>query len=358
MTEAKAIRVGVIGFGNAGRNFHSSVVDAVPGLELATIVQRSGDAAAQAFPNVKISRSVEEMLRDETIRLVVVATPNNSHFSLAAQALEADRDVVIDKPFALSTVDAAKLIEIARRKKRLISAYQNRRWDGDFLTVKKLLDDGKLGRLVSFESHMDRWRPRPNLDVWRDKDLVAGGALYDLGAHLVDQALVLFGAPEAIFADIRIDRDEAILNDAFDLRLYYPRLTVLLRTTCLACSPAQRFVIHGTQGSYMKWGLDTQEDALKRGEKFSQPYWGEEPEVNWGELTADDHGNFVRTPVQTLPGDYRGYYANVRDALLGTAPLTVTANQAWRTIRVLELARESSAKRAAVPCDFSDKPME
>lgn len=356
MTEVKAIRVGVIGFGNAGRNFHSAVVDAVPGMELATIVQRSGDAAAQAFPHVKISRSVEEMLRDETIRLVVVATPNNSHLSLAAQALEADRDVVIDKPFALTTADAAKLIELAHRKKRLISAYQNRRWDGDFLTVKKLLDDGKLGRLVSFESHMDRWRPRPSLGVWRDKDLTAGGALYDLGSHLVDQALVLFGTPEAIFADIRIDRDNAIINDAFDLRLYYPRLTVLLRTTCLACSPAQRFVIYGTQGSYMKFGLDPQEDALKRGEKFSQPHWGEEPEVDWGKLTLDDRGTITHTPVQTLPGDYRGYYANVRDAMLGTAPLAVTANQAWHTIRVLELARESSGKRAAVPCDFSDKP--
>jgi len=357
MTETKAIRAGVIGFGNAGRNFHSAVVDAVPGLELATIVQRSGDAAAQAFPHVKISRSVEEMLRDETIRLVVVATPNVSHFSLAAQALEADRDVVIDKPFALSTADAAKLIELAHRKKRLISPYQNRRWDGDFLTVKKLLDEGKLGRLVSFESHMDRWRPRPNLDVWRDNDRVGGGALYDIGSHLVDQALILFGMPEAIFADVRTDRDNAILNDAFDLRLYYPRLTVLLRTTCLACSPAQRFVIQGTQGSYMKWGLDPQEDALKRGKKFSQPHWGEEPEVDWGKLTLDDRGTITHTPVQTLPGDYRGYYANVRDVLLGKAPLAVTANQAWHTIRVLELARESSEKRAAVPCDFSDKPV-
>lgn len=352
----KVIRAGVIGFGFAGRIFHSAVMDAVPGLELATIVQRSGDTAAEAYPKVRIARSVEEMLRDETIRLVVIATPNRSHFSLAVQALEADRDVVIDKPFALTTAEASSLIEIARRKSRLLSAYQNRRWDGDFLTVKKLMEAGKLGRLVSFESHMDRWRPQPKLDVWRDHDVEGGGALYDLGSHLVDQALMLFGEPEAIFADSRIERDNALLDDAFDLRLYYPGLSVLLRSTCLACIPAPRFLLHGTQGSYRKLGLDPQEDALKRGENFSQPHWGEEPEANWGTLTADENGIVQCTPVPTMAGDYRRYYANVRDALLGTAPLSVTANQAWRTIRVLELARESSGKRTAVPCDFSDEP--
>lgn len=350
------IRVAVIGYGFAGRIFHTAVVDAVPGLKLATIVQRSGDSAAGTYPGVSIARSVEEMLDDETIRLVVVATPNASHFSLAAQALEAGRDVVIDKPFALSTTDATKLIELAHRKKRLLSAYQNRRWDGDFLTVKKLMDEKTLGRLVDFSSHIDRWRPQPKLDTWRDSG-VGGGILLDLGSHLVDQALTLFGAPDAIFADVSTNRDSALLDDTFDLNLYYPRFKVLLSATCLACIPAPRFLLHGTQGSFIKFGVDPQEDALKRGERFSQPHWGEEPEANWGKLSVDDHGSIVGTPIPTLPGDYRGYYANVRDALLGTAPLAVTGNQAWRTIRVLELARESSEKRAAVPCDFSSEPL-
>ena len=350
---SEAVRVGVVGFGFAGKIFHSAVVDAVPGLELASIVQRSGDAAAKAYPKVKIARSLEEMLQDKTIRLVVVATPNESHCSLAIQALEADRDVVIDKPFALSTSDATKLIEVARRKNRLLSVYQNRRWDGDFLTVKKLIKVGTLGRLVSFESRYDRWRPQPNLAVWRESG-VGGGALLDLGSHLVDQALTIFGAPDAILGDVRTERESARLEDAFDLRLFYPHVSVFLRATCLARITAPRFLLHGTQGSYMKFGLDPQEEALKRGERFGGPHWGEEPEAGWGNLTVDDNGVARRIPIPTEPGDYRNYYINVRDALLGTAPLAVTPEQAWRTIRVLELARESSKRRTAVECDFKD----
>src|SRR5271155_6160822 len=194
----KCIRVGLIGFGFAGRIFHSNAIEAVEGLELAAIVQRSGTEAATAFPQVRILPSVEALLEDTSIRLVVVATPNATHLPIARQCLLADRDVVIDKPFALTSTEAAELIELARSRGRLLSVYQNRRWDGDFRTIRKLLDSELLGRLVMFESHYDRFRQLPRLHAWREHGGPGGGVLFDLGSHLGDQALVLFGGPAAV----------------------------------------------------------------------------------------------------------------------------------------------------------------
>ena len=217
----KCIRVGLIGFGFAGRIFHSNVIEAVEGLELAAIVQRSGSEAATAFPHVKIVPSVEALLEDTSIRLVVVATPNATHLPIARECLLADRDVVIDKPFVLNSVEAAELIQLARDRHRLLSVYQNRRWDGDFQTVRKLLDSDQLGRLVKFESHYDRYRLAPRLHAWREDGSPGGGVLFDLGAHLVDQALVLFGVPQSIWASVRAEREGTRSDDAFDLYLHY-----------------------------------------------------------------------------------------------------------------------------------------
>ena len=239
----KCIQVGLIGFGFAGRIFHSNVVQAVEGLELAAIVQRNGSEAATAFPHAKILTSVEDLLKDTSIRLVVVATPNGSHLPLARQCLLADRDVVIDKPFALSSVEAAELIQLARDRGRLLSVYQNRRWDGDFLTVRKLLENDRLGRLVMFESHYDRFRLLPRLHAWREDGGPGGGVLWDLGAHLVDQALVLFGVPASVRASVRLERGGARSDDAFDLCLHYPlshSQAVPSGLTCGCAPPARR----------------------------------------------------------------------------------------------------------------------
>src|SRR6202050_4809879 len=218
----KCIQVGLIGFGFAGRIFQSNVIQAVEGLELAVIVQRSGSEAATAFPHARILTSVEDLLKDSSIRLVVVATPNASHLPIARQCLLADRDVVIDKPFALNSGEAAELIQLARARHRLLSVYQNRRWDGDFQTVRKLLDSDQLGRLVKFESHYDRYRLAPRLHAWREDGSPGGGVLLDLGAHLVDQALVLFGVPQSVWASVRVEREGARSDDAFDIYLHYP----------------------------------------------------------------------------------------------------------------------------------------
>jgi predicted dehydrogenase len=351
------IGVGVVGFGLAGRIFHTAVVEATPGLELKCVVQRSGNDAATAYPQVKQARSVEEMLRDVAIQLVVIATPNYSHFELAQQCLREQRNVVIDKPFTLTSQEAAELIRMARERKLLLTAYQNRRWDGDFQTVRQVMASGELGRLVSFESHFDRFRPEPRRDVWKEDGAPGSGTLFDLGPHLIDQALTLFGKPERIMANVRMERENAVVDDAWDVFLEYEgpqRISVLLRGTLTACAPGPRYWLRGTKGSFTKYGIDPQEDQLKAGMGFDTPGFGEEPETAWGELkVCDGASGSVTRRIPTLRGDYRGYYANVRDVLLGKAELAVKPEEAWRTTRLIELARESSGQGRRLKVEWS-----
>jgi scyllo-inositol 2-dehydrogenase (NADP+) len=343
------IDVGLVGFGFAGRTFHAPVIAAVEGLHLAAILQRHGSEAQQAYPDARLVRSLDELLAIDTIRLVVIATPNTTHFDLAKQCLLAGRDVVIDKPFATTYAEAAELVQIASEQGRLLSVYQNRRWDGDFVTLQRLVADGKLGRVVLFESHFDRFRPHLKANAWRERPEPGSGVLFDLGPHLIDQAMVLFGEPESISADLRIEREGASVDDAFDVVLHYPRMRVLLRAGMLVSTPTPRFVVQGTQGGYVKYGLDPQEDALKRGETPAGEFWGYEAPERWGTLLEAQGDSFATDKLPTAPGDYRQYYQNVRDAILGDAPLAVTAEQGLGVMRALEMAQESSRQRCLVP---------
>lgn len=344
------IGVAVVGFGLAGQVFHAPFVSAVPGLKLEAIVQRKGDQAAKAYPEVRILRSFEDALGDAAVKLIVVATPNETHFELALKALQAGKHVVIDKPFAATSAEAKKLWDLAREKGLVLAPFHNRRWDGDFLTVCKLLDAKAVGRLVTYESHFDRFRPLPRENTWKEAGNDANGLLFDLGPHLVDQALSLFGAPQAITASVRKDRDLTDIEDAFDITLHYPRLLAHCRSSMLACDASPRFLLHGTKGSFKKFGLDPQEPALVGGAKvprMGEGEWLAEPEIEWGTLTVApvpaDPAMLIKTPVKTEFGDYRLYYANVRDAINGAADLIVTPEDGFRVIRLLEMARESSS---------------
>src|SRR5271163_1112156 len=350
------IGVAVIGFGLAGQVFHAPFVSAVPGLRLEAIVQRKGDEAGKAYPSVRILRSVEDALKDPAVQLVVVGTPNETHFALAKQALLAGKHVVIDKPFAATSVEAMELKELSEKQGVVLSPFHNRRWDGDFRTVQRLLAEEAVGRLVTFESHFDRFRPLPRENTWKEGANAANGLLMDLGPHLVDQALALFGAPEGITASVRKDRDKTDIEDAFDITLEYPRLRAHCRSSMLACDAAPRFLLHGTKGSFKKYGLDPQEPALVGGAKvprMGEGVWLAEPEAEWGTLTVApvtaDPGTLTRTKVKTELGDYRLYYSNVRDAINGAAKLAVTSEDAYRTIRLLEMARESSLEEIILP---------
>ncbi len=353
------IQVALIGFGFAGRTFHAPVISKVAGLRLAAILQRHGDDAALAYPEARILRSLPELLALEGLSLVVIATPNDSHFSLAKECLLAGRDVVIDKPFAPTYAQAAEIARLAAARGRVLSVYQNRRWDGDFQTLQRLIAAGDLGRIVRYEAYFDRYRPQPRTGAWRELAGPGTGVLFDLGPHLVDQALALFGAPVAVSADVRMEREGALADDAFDLTLLYSGLRACLRATMLASRPGPHFVVHGTLGSFVKYGLDPQEAALKRGERpGASSVWGREDEAAWGTLTLGNAGdpNNRGIPAQageerripTLAGDYRGYYENVRDAILRKAELAVTPVAALRIMRVLELALQSSRERRVV----------
>jgi scyllo-inositol 2-dehydrogenase (NADP+) len=344
------IEVGLIGYGLAGRAFHAPVIRAVPGVHLAAILQRTGNEAAEKYPDVRVVRSLEELLAIREIRLVVIATPNDTHASLARECLVAGRDVLVDKPFATTPAEAKSLVEFAKSAGRLITVYQNRRYDGDFQAIRKLVADGTLGRIVRFETAYDRYRPQLKPGAWRETTRTGGGILFDIAPHLIDHALVLFGLPEAMTADVRIERENAVADDAFDIMLHYRRgMRAVLRSSILAAAPRPRFVLHGTQGSFVKQTFDPQENNLRHGNIPKDGAWGAEPEKNWGVLTLPEGDKFMQRRIPSASCDYRDYYANLRDALLGKSALAVTPEWALNVMRLLEMARESSDKRCTIP---------
>ena len=344
------VRVGVIGFGLAGQAFHAPVIRGVPGMELACILERHGNKSKERYPEVRVARSLDEMLSDKTIQLCVVATPNDSHFSYAKACLEAGRDVVVDKPFTPTMTEATQLVKLAAERGRLISVYQDRRWDGSFLTVKKLLAQEEVGEVAEYEARFDRFRLDAKAGAWREKaDHPAAGVLWDLGPHLLDGAMVLFGEPESICGSAYFQRPTSTVDDSFDVTMVYPQLRAHLRARIIAYAPGPHLLVHGTKGSFIKYGMDPQEEILRSEHCPDGHDWG----ANWG-LEAKDHwGTLTRvgeTPrkIETERGDYRGFYANVRDAIEKGSPLDVTPEQALRTMRAVLLAHKSSREGRSV----------
>jgi len=350
------IRVGLVGFGNAGRVLHAPLISSVSGLELAAIVERSTNLAAERYPGIATYRTLEDLLEDASLNLIVLATPTGNHFELARRILEAGKNLVVDKPMAVEAVEIAQLMELASARGVLLAPFHNRRWDSDFRTIEKLIHEGSIGRLAYFESNFDRWIPVPRAGAWRDGLAAGSGMLLDLGTHLADQALVLFGKPEAVSAEVLRERGGEGSDDSFTLRLRYGNFRVTLGANCLSALLRPRFHLRGTKGNYWKWGLDPQEAALREIARIGEGPWGEEAAVNWGKLAVDADGSMVTRPIRPVPGDYRLYYAGIRDALLGKAAAPVSALDAWRAARVLELALASSKERREIVCDWSDEP--
>ncbi len=337
---AGPVRVALVGYGFSGATFHAPVIGAVADLELATIVTSRPAKALADWPRVRTVAEMGAVLQDPAIDLVVITSPNAEHHPQARAALDAGKHVVVEKPFTLDTREAEDLDALARDRGRVLSAYHNRRWDGDFLTLRQVIDSGLLGSVHSYEAHFDRFRLEVR-DRWRERDLPGSGMLYDLGPHLIDQALVLFGHPRSVFADLRRQRPGARTTDSFHLLLDYPERRVVLSAGMLVRDPGPHFEIHGDRGSFVKYGLDPQEEALKEGGAPGGTGWGMDAPERFGTLTTEVDGLAVERRIPTAAGCYQEYYLQVARAILGAGPPPVTASQARDCIRVIELAQES-----------------
>ena len=344
------VRVGLIGFGLAGQAFHAPVIRGVRGMELACILERHTDNAKKRYPEVRVARTLDEMLSDESLQLIVVATPNDSHFSYAKSCLEAGCHVVVDKPLTPTLAEAQQLVDLAAKRSRLFTVYQDRRWDGAFLTLKKLVESGALGSVAEYEARFDRFRLDAKPNAWREvADFPAAGVLWDLGPHLIDGALVLFGEPETVYAAAIRQRKSSTIDDAFDVIFQYPALRATLRARIIAYAPSHHLLVHGTAGSFVKYGMDPQEEILRSpncpdGLDWGAN-WGLEPPERWGTLSL---ASGQTNKVETERGDYRGFYANVRDAVEKRAALDVPPEQFLRTQRALVLAHKSSREQRVV----------
>ncbi|MFF9651460.1 Gfo/Idh/MocA family oxidoreductase [Streptomyces sp. NPDC014622] len=351
-----ALRVGLIGYGLAGSVFHAPLIAAAEGLVLDTVVTSDEERRARAraeFPAARLAASPEELWqRADELDLVVIASPNRTHVPLATTAIEAGLPVVVDKPIAGTATEARRLATLARERGLLLSVFQNRRWDNDFRTLARLLADGELGTVQRFESRFERWRPQLK-GGWRESGdpQEIGGLLYDLGSHVVDQALVLFGPVVRVYAESDVRRPGAAADDDTFLALTHAnRVRSHLYVSATAAQLGPRFRVLGTAAGYVKYGLDPQEAALRTGARPADGRpWGEEPESLWGRIGSGESPlTGGGAPVPTVPGDYRAYYAAVTDALRGRGDNPVTALQAAATLDVLEAARRSAREGVTV----------
>lgn len=356
------LQVALIGYGGAGRIFHAPLIAGVPGLHLACIVTRQADAVQRDWPAVRCEATASAALADPAIDLVVIATPNASHFELAQAALQAGKHVVVDKPCTVTLAETEALLDLARQQGRVLTVFQNRRFDSDFLALQQVIASGQLGRMVQLDSHFDRYRPTVP-ERWREQNLPGSGLWFDLGPHLVDQALVLFGLPDALLLEQANVRDGAQVNDWFHVVLRYDSrhdgLRVILHASTLVAEPGPRWSAHGTRGSLTKFGLDVQEDALKIGQRPQLDAlhdWGHDPQP--GQLLRMESIAGVAAPVSvrsTAPqpaGNYLAYYAQLRDHLWGLQPQPgVTPAQVHAVMQLLTLGEQSAAsgRFVAVP---------
>ena len=347
------ISTAVISHGISARTFHIPFIIADSGFSLDMILERSGDTAQKQYPKIKIARTFQEVLDDREIELVVICSPNETHFPYAKAALLAGKHVVVEKPFTNTSAEAKELIALSASTGKVCSVYHNRRYVTDFLTMKKIIEDGLLGEPREFYAHYDRYRPDPRTyGLWREQELPGSGIFYDLGPHLIDQALMLFGMPTSINADIRRMKPYSKVDDYFDLRLEYENLIVTLHASMLVREMGPRYMIHGTKGSYIKSGEDPQEEMLKAGIKPTGADWGMEDASIHGLIHTELDGEVIRRPYPSLQASYGDYYKNLYNTIKNGAPLKETPLDGYHVIRLIELAFQSSKEKRTITCSW------
>jgi scyllo-inositol 2-dehydrogenase (NADP+) len=355
MSGEKPVRVALLGYGHGGSVFHAPLIDATPGMTLAAVVTNAPERRARVareFPDTALLASADDVWRDAaSYDLVVVATPNRTHVPLALTAMHAGLPVVVDKPMAATVADAERLLEASRKTGQMLSVFQNARWSSTFLTVRQILADGLLGPVIRFEARLERYRPEPRAGAWRERGAPeeAGGLLYDFGSHLIDQALVLFGRPRRVYAELAHHRLHTEVDDDTFVAIEFEHgIHANLWMSYLARAPGPAVRVWGLHGVYEKLTGDPQEDALRQGRRPTGPEWGTEPRERWGRLTTSVASLQVDGLVESVPGNYLGYYAAMRDALSSGGPPPVDPRDVVQTLRVIEAAQRSAREHIIV----------
>jgi len=344
----RIIKTGVCSYGMSGQVFHVPFLHVHAGFEFTAVVERSKRLAQQRYPDVKVYTGVEDMLKDASLELIVVNTPNYTHYSYAKAALEAGKHVIVEKPFTVTTAEGAELAALAKEKGLFLSVFQNRRYDSDYKITREVVGSGLLGDILEAEIHYDRFKEELSYKKHKEEANPGTGALYDLGAHIIDQALLLFGMPKSLWADIRIIRRDSIVDDYFELVLYYEQLRVRLKCSYLVREPLPSYQIHGRIGSFVKTKSDIQEAMLQKGLLPGTPDWGAEAPHEWGLLHTEKDGKVLKQYLPSPNGNYMEYYQGIYDALVNGADNPVPAADGLRIIQVIEAAFRSRAERKVV----------
>lgn len=346
------INTALLSFGMSGKVFHAPFISINDGFRFYAVWERSKNLAQETYPGVKTYRTLEELLADDAIELVIVNTPSYTHYEYAKKALQAGKHVVVEKPFVAAVEEGEELIVLAKEKNKLLSVFQNRRYDSDYKVVKKIIDEGWLGPIVEAEFHYDRYVVELSYKVHKETPGPAVGALYDLGSHIIDQALQLFGMPEAVFTDLRILRPDSKVNDYFEVLLYYPDLRVRLHTTYFARETVAAYQIQGLKGSFIKAKTDVQETALQGGAMPGGADWGKEPENEKGLLHTEKDGKIIKEYISSPQGNYGDYYDSLHQAIRNNKPVPVLAKDGVDVIRIINAANLSVEQGRVVPLNF------
>jgi scyllo-inositol 2-dehydrogenase (NADP+) len=342
------IKTAICSFGMSGRVFHAPFLHVLPGFEFYSVWERDKNLAAALYPSVKTVRSLSALLEDKAVELVIVNTPNYTHFDYAKQALNAGKHVIVEKPFCVTEEEGLELTDLAAKLGLKLSSFQSRRFDSDYRTVKKIIDAGVLGKIAEAEIHYDRYTPALSPKVHKETPGPGRGLLYDLGSHLIDQVLQLFGDPEAVFADLKIIREHSLVDDYMEVLLFYPDLRVRVKSSYLVREPLPSYSINGHLGTFIKSRTDVQERHLLLGEMPEGPDWGVEPESERGLLHTEKDGKVIREWVPTEKGNYGDYFIGMYEAIRNDRPVPVTPEEATRIIRVIEKAYESVREKRIV----------
>jgi scyllo-inositol 2-dehydrogenase (NADP+) len=342
------IKTALLSYGMSGKIFHAPFIVAHPGFQLVGSWERSQKKIQADYPEAISYPTLEALLADESIELVIINTPNNTHFDYATKALLANKHVVVEKAFTTTVAEGESLKALAGKQQKKISVYQNRRFDSDFRTVQKVIESKVLGELVEAEFHYDRFKPVVGPKVHKETAGPGAGLLMDLGPHLIDEALSLFGMPGSIFADIRVTRPLSKVDDWFDLLLYYPDFRVRLKASGFVKEAVPANIIHGCNGSFLKTRGDVQETDLLAGKKPGTENWGVEPNTEQGLLHTEKDGVIVREHIPSAKGNYGDYYEGVYQALTSEKPVPVSADEGIRTIMIIEAAVKSNVEKRVV----------